>query len=157
MQTVRTSAKLLRLLKKKQNPEVKFTHSCDWVLAITATCEISQLVVQQRSIQGHMWNILEELTASYLLQSVVRLSKVLNHYSLCMHRQESINLLLTMWKCRWKYYSEIKRKKVLIIQHPGNFKGSLLSERSQTQKYVSHESIMWHSEGVKLKGQKSDQ
>ena len=103
-----------------------------------------------------MWNILEELTASYLLQSVVRLSKVLNHYSLCMHRQESINLLLTMWKCRWKYYSEIKRKKVLIIQHPGNFKGSLLSERSQTQKYVSHESIMWHSEGVKLKGQKSD-
>ena len=41
---------------------------------------------------SHMWDILAELTASYMLQSVVRLSKVRNHYSLGKHRQESTNL-----------------------------------------------------------------
>ena len=91
MQTVRTSAKLVRPLKKKALRSSSHTAATE-VLAITATCEISQLIVQQRSIEGHIWNILAELTASYLLQSVVRLSKGLIHYSLCMHRQESTNL-----------------------------------------------------------------
>ena len=58
-----------------------------------------------------MWNILEELTASCLLQSVVRLSKVLNHYSLCMHRQESTNLLFDSVKMQMEILLRNKKEK----------------------------------------------